>query len=1415
MAAYGSEAGCRNCVVYFFLYMWVYSSHAQVPPYTVYVDSLHGVSNTTCCQPDIVPCQTLALALECVLEIAPSTAVSVIANEGVYNLTHNASLTVFRERIGGIRIAGNCSSNACVEIVCEENAGLTFIESYNVVLENLVFFGCGFPNNSTSKDFSYHKSDPDFLEIKSALYFLLCRNVTLSEVTVEHTDGTGMVMYSTVGIVNITKSKFLNNRPCKNSSNPFTGGGGLYIEFAFCYPGNTTCFNGTSNIPKEYTSGSIYTISETTFAENLANISNAPEFTFILPQKYNHLAFGRGGGLSVFFKGNSSDNAINVCGCSFINNIAIWGGGLFVEHHDWSTNNTVLVSNSHFTENECLYKRSNIQGTGGGGVRAGYIFFGDTHATQNLIHFENCWFSNNSAFFGGGVSFYAARELTESNPTNSLVFVNTTWLNNIARAGSAIDLSVWHSVTKGAHTAANFTDCTFGFNIGQYTSELSTVVGIGALYTDSIPIYIMGDNLFEKNSHSALAALSTGIYVTSNSSLRFINNTGRYGAAISLMGNAFIVTFPEANLSFIDNSADIAGGAILQRSAGEHDLINSRNCFIRYSDIEVTPDQWTSSFFFSGNRANGHNESIYATSLLICQWGGAFGNSSANVSMVFCWSDRWVYKSGDCKEEVRTSPAAFVQKKSYLNFHIIPGQRRMMPLTMRDDHYSDVTSSSILRASVLSGDIYLESGSEYTADNRIQIHVDRNGRSNSGEIHLETDSQRVIQTKLNITVLSCPPGMVLQGGERTASCQCGGHFDGILQCNATGFETKIQRGNWIGTYTYNHQKMMVASGTPYFYSFSKELFFPLPHNINNLDQHLCHKINREGTLCGRCRKGYGPALKSLSCIKCDSNDTKYTWIYYLLLQYVPLTIFFIIVVVMDIKATSGPTNAFIFFAQVVPVSFTLNGGGAIYVWLRGADDILPEIYTLLYNVWNLRFFDVVQQKFCLSPYLSTLQVLSIAYLEALYPLVLICLVSVTVWLYDKGVRPIMFLCQPIYKLLAKFQRKFHIERSLEHAFASFILLSYSRFILISFFLMTKTTLTKDDGGTFGPQVLYYDGTVVFLSSEHAPYFVLSLFVLMTFVAIPPILLCLPSLDRKLNILNKIHCTRHGFFNNFAGKYKIFLRAFYGCYKDGTGSAKEYDCRWFASFYLVLRVVIFAIYAFTTEWFTQYTCIQFLCIVGILAFLILQPYENNFYNKLDASMFCLLVAINTLTMYNYFNTAIGHPPSVVVFCFRYVMVFIPLIYAALAILVYLYKKFCKGRKCGNFLRNKGRERLVDHENNEFEDSRSAFLTHVQQTGRIHDTNTYIPNMHSSGVDKMAKSVHVKSKSNTPVRPVQQNNAMPAFASLTPNSVYYSSQSPAGNSPRSTELPLLEVKNEDHTSTETQRSSGSNYGSIQSE
>ena len=115
----------------------------------IHVDEHHGVSNTTCCpsssESSASPCKTLPLALECVLNISLTTPVSLIVNEGDYTLTNDSSLTVIEGRTGGFTISGNCSTTGpCVQIECEKGAGLSFIKSDEITLENLNFTGCGF-----------------------------------------------------------------------------------------------------------------------------------------------------------------------------------------------------------------------------------------------------------------------------------------------------------------------------------------------------------------------------------------------------------------------------------------------------------------------------------------------------------------------------------------------------------------------------------------------------------------------------------------------------------------------------------------------------------------------------------------------------------------------------------------------------------------------------------------------------------------------------------------------------------------------------------------------------------------------------------------------------------------------------------------------------------------------------------------------------------------------------------------------------------------------------------------------------------------------------------------------------------------------------------------------------------------------
>ena len=397
---------CAFSVLLLAVYLIQYPPHSLgQSEYTVYVDGERGVLNATCCATGFdSPCKTLEIAFMCVHQIKVTSSVSVFTEPGNYSLS-SSDVTVFTGRIGGIAIRGNSTSDGSIFIQCNEDAGLTFIECENIALSNLILSGCAYLHNSTSRDFD--SPGFKFLLFHTSLYFLFCVNVNLSYVTVRDSNSTGVVMYNTVGNNVIEHSEVINNQ----YGGPYSSGGGLYIEFSYCNPQNSTCSDDSgSNVPTKYVTGSNYDILSTLFKQNKAHVFDPELFSFILPQKSNHLPFGRGGGVSVFFKGRAANNTVMVNHCFLERNVALWGGGIFVEHQDWSNNNSFSVYDSLIEDNMCLYDTSSSAGTGGGGSRVGYIFFSDTHARNNSIHFEKCNISTNTAYFGGGISFYAARE---------------------------------------------------------------------------------------------------------------------------------------------------------------------------------------------------------------------------------------------------------------------------------------------------------------------------------------------------------------------------------------------------------------------------------------------------------------------------------------------------------------------------------------------------------------------------------------------------------------------------------------------------------------------------------------------------------------------------------------------------------------------------------------------------------------------------------------------------------------------------------------------------------------------------------------------------------------------------------------------------------------------------------------------
>ena len=518
----------------------------------------------------------------------------------------------------------------------------------------------------------------------------------------------------------------------------------------------------------------------------------------------------------------------------------------------------------------------------------------------------------------------------------------------------------------------------------------------------------------------------------------------------------------------------------------------------------------------------------------------------------------------------------------------------------------------------------------------IHTHLDQ---SITAYISLETTAPGIKQTIVQVTLHQCRPGMLLVDGE----CTCIGDYGGRLKCNQEAFRTELQQGAWIGVYQKRH---LVASDCPFCSSISNELYFDLPDNVSDLGSSLCGKIHREAVLCGWCWSGYGPAVNShdFACMECSDN---YIWAYYLLTEFLPITLLLLVVIFFNIKATSAPINSFVFFAQVFPVAFAVSSNDEIMLRISDPQiSDLKHIYTLLFDLWNLNIFRPLLPKYCLSPNITTLQLISTGYVTAVYPLILILVVY-----------------RPICWMLTKFRCAWNIQQSLIDAFATFLLLAYTKFALVSFKLLMKTTLVDAKGDPIGPGVVYFDGTVDYLSQQHMPYVVIAVAVLVLFVAMPPLLLSLPSLEHNLQKFTSFRFEDPIW--NPGPLLQQFSKSFHGCYKDGTRGG--YDHRWFAGLYFALRVVLFAVYPLTDD---RHMFLQCVCLTGIFLFTALRPYKKDIYNKVDAAMFCLLLAINMLTNHKYTLFMTKLLGSNILFIVQHSLITLPLLYISVILVAHL-------------------------------------------------------------------------------------------------------------------------------------------------
>ena len=90
---------------------------------------------------------------------------------------------------------------------------------------------------------------------------------------------------------------------------------------------------------------------------------------------------------------------------------------------------------------------------------------------------------------------------------------------------------------------------------------------------------------------------------------------------------------------------------------------------------------------------------------------------------------------------------------------------------------------------------------------------------------------------------------------------------------------------------------------------------------------LCSFYNRKGQLCGECADNYTLPVSSyyLGCVKCENYNNG--WIKFIIASILPLTLFYIVVIIFRISVTSSTLNAFVMVNQIVaspPVIRAIN-----------------------------------------------------------------------------------------------------------------------------------------------------------------------------------------------------------------------------------------------------------------------------------------------------------------------------------------------------------------------------------------------------------------------------------------------------------------------------------------------------------
>ena len=1117
-----------------------------------------------------------------------------------------------------------------------------------IMLSNLKLTSCG-----SKRDMN--QSSDTYCTGLSALTILHCNNVELRELIIERSVGTGlMILHHSGGRVSIISMILKENKPPQNHSMTdasLGGGGGVCIEFSNEFPVTLQFENCT-------------------FVNNTA--SHEPiEFG------YGYLDGNdrNGGGIYMYIKNGSHDISASFLRCNFSANQAYFGGGMSVNinnNNDHMTNNvSVTIEDSYFEHNGCWRENGSYFG-GGLGVKFSSTDLSGSGSGVVDCHFlvENVTFIDNHALIGGAMYYYSYHGRQPSDyAQSSIQFDACSFKHNRGHVGSAFAIipDIFLKTFKGYKVIPTFTNCHF-LNNGVFTNRsqfkikfiIQSIPGIGTIYASLSDINFEGHNIFENNWGTAVYVVN-GILNFQNSNATFINNTGLQGGAVALIGFSKMIIGQNNYYEFINNHAKFLGGAIFVSLTDITDFLVSKSCFIQNANYDITylDCEWKANVTvtFTGNKAKDGGHAIYATSLSQCR---SIKHGTENISILDVFVKLRGFTFDDDVElqpQVQTDEAMLSVDERNIPLMIIPGENYRHGVVATDDLDQKVEASFRVDITDTSKEtsVQLDPAFSTIIDDEVQLVGDK---GQNATLYLETLSARQIFIKLNFTLLDCPPGFKLN--ESSKKCDCNSHnYLGLLRCNEDDFNSYLITGFWVGYI----ESELVTSVCPFcdygpnVSMSSAEVALTKRCDHSKLDKLICGDT-RTGVLCGECRDGYTVHFHSpdFMCKLAEPAGCKFGWLFYILSELVPVTLFLLIVLALNISFTSGAINGFILFSQLL-CSLDIIASGIITFPESGLTKAIQG-YQTLYGFFNLdfEFFP-----FCFWTRASALDMIAVKYITILYTMLMIVVV---IWIMNK--------CGG--RWLNKWCRITTIKTSITHGMSTFLMISYAQCIKVSLSLLRPAYIHTEYNHVMRPERVWFNGELVYFRGKHLLYALPALFCLLTFGLLPPVLLlCYPLLNKCLTFLG-LEDNKKVIF--ICGKlpsisvFKPLFDSFQGCFKD--------NFRFFAGLYFLYRWC-FPLVHFNTELSNYYTSIGGILVVILTLHTICQPYVKRVHNIIDTLLFSSLTLINFLLLFNYHKSRSQKPHhNIIVFSavVQLVLIYLPLTVMCIYVTMLLFRQVAK-------------------------------------------------------------------------------------------------------------------------------------------